>query len=101
MAIIDAKTLRKGSDILDHLRFIHAIGVAEILYKGSPFWVYYGDSRAIWKQSSQPAGLSVADAIAGMVERIDDPALRRRNAVAFAKANLPQEVFELLGLLTD
>ena len=105
VAVIYAEGHVNAGKILNKLRDTRAIGVAEVWINGvygcNHNYTYYGCSRAIWNLSSQTPALSVTDSLVGMFERIDDPVLKRRQAVNFAKENLPQEVFELLGLPTD
>jgi ribosomal protein L3 len=86
--------------IFNKLEKDKAVGVAEVWLRGKYFGTYKGYPNAIWKQSSQPTAPSVADSIAGIAKRIGKKE-RRRDAVDYARKNLPTEVFELLGLSTD
>jgi hypothetical protein len=88
------------SNIFNKLEDDKAVGVAEVWFCGRYFGTYKGYPNAIWKQSSQPPAPSVADSLAGIAKRPSKEE-RRRDAVDYARKNLPTEVFELLGLPSD
>ena len=83
-------------NIFNKLEDDKAVGVAEVWLCGRYFGTYRGYPNAIWKQSSQPTAPSVADSLAGIARRTG-----KRDAVDYARKNLPREVFELLELPTD
>jgi hypothetical protein len=97
VAVIHCSSMFNRNHILDKLRNDKAIGNAEVWAHGRCMTY---QSRAIWNLSSQPPAPSVADSLAGMVQRTSKEE-RRRLAVSIARERLPQEVFELLGLPSD
>jgi hypothetical protein len=103
-AVIHSLDFVNSGCMLRKLRDDRAVGVAEFwivsAYGNKHFGTYHGCSRAIWNLSSQPPAPSVADSLAGMIQRTSKEE-RRRLAVDIARERLPQEIFKLLGLSTD
>ena len=98
VAVIHAADGVISHTILRKLRDDKAVGVAELWIGDRWYGTYCGHSYAIWNQSLQALAPSVADSLTGMVERTDDPALKHRQAVDYARENLPEEVYKLLDL---
>jgi hypothetical protein len=111
VAVIHSLDQVSAGWILNKLRDDRAIGVAELwtvnAFGNRHYGTYDGCSRAIWNLSSQPPAPSVADSLAGVIERTSKEEKRRlvvdiaRKSLSWSSPFSTQEVIEVLGLSTD